>query len=69
MERPASCIHRWVLGEPRYGVVRGVCRQCGARRRYPSHLEFVEAPKDEELDADRPPLTTVQATMDEHARV
>ena len=48
------CIHRWVLGEPHRGRIRGVCRRCGARRSYPSGLEFQEAVTDyEELDRSR----------------
>lgn len=66
--RSSPCVHRWVLGEPHNGVIRGVCRRCGARRRYPSGLEFVEAiPDYEELTADRLVLATVSATLEEHA--
>ncbi len=48
MERHQStlCVHRWVLGEPRKGSIRGVCRRCGARRSFPSGLEFPEAVRD-----------------------
>jgi len=65
-----ACVHRWMLGEPLYGVVQGICRACGAKRRYPSHLAFMQpVDQEEELDAERPPLATVQATLEEHAHV
>jgi len=34
-----ECKHRWVLGQPRQGVVPGRCRYCGAERDYPAVLE------------------------------
>ncbi len=46
-----SCIHRWILGEPTMNTVSGVCRKCGAHRRYPSTLQLYEATPDyAELD-------------------
>lgn len=65
-----SCIHRWVLGEPHQGVVDGVCRRCGARRRYPSGLEFPEAVPDyEELAVSRPVLAAETTRLEEHTLV
>ena len=50
-----QCVHRWLLGEPNYGAVRGICRRCGARRTYPSGLETPEnLPDYAELTADGP---------------
>ena len=52
-----TCVHHWVLSEPRLGTVLGVCRRCGAHRNYPSALEYFEAvPEYEELDRSRPVL-------------
>ncbi len=52
-----QCVHRWLLGEPNYGAVRGICRRCGARRTYPSGLETPETlPDYAELTADGPAL-------------
>lgn len=52
-----QCVHRWLLSEPNYGAVRGICRRCGARRTYPSALETPETMPDYgELTADRPEL-------------
>lgn len=60
------CVHRWVLGEPQMSGVTGVCRRCGARRRYPARLEFAEAvPQDEELTASRLALVTATAPLGE----
>ena len=48
-----KCVHRWLLGEPNYGAVRGICRRCGARRTYRSDLETPETlPDFAELTAD-----------------
>ena len=64
------CVHRWVLGEPQRGSIRGICRRCGARRTYPSGLEIPEAVVDYgELDRSRPVLTTEPASLEEHALV
>ena len=50
-----QCIHRWLLSEPNYGAVRGICRRCGARRTYPSGLETPETlPDYAELTAQGP---------------
>ncbi len=66
----ASCIHRWVLGEPQYGTVDGTCRRCGARRSYPSGPEFPEAVPDYEELADSSPMFARGATLlEEHALV
>ena len=55
MEQSTLCVHRWILSEPRMSSIKGVCRHCGARRTYPSGLEFPEAVPDyEELDAGLP---------------
>ncbi len=52
-----KCVHRWLLSEPNYGAVRGICRRCGARRTYRSDLETPETlPDFAELTADRPEL-------------
>ena len=65
-----SCIHRWMLGEPQRGRIRGVCRRCGAQRSYPSGLEIPEAVADyEELDLSRPLLATDAVSLEEHALV
>ena len=64
------CVHRWVLGEPRRGSIRGVCRRCGARRTYPSGLEFPEAVPDyQELDASLPLPTPAARPAEERALV
>lgn len=57
MERPhepASCTHRWILGDPRLGKVEGLCRRCGAQRSFPSALELFDATPVEELTASEP---------------
>ena len=62
------CIHRWVLGEPHHGKVEGACRRCGARRTYPSGLEFPEAiPDYEELTASRPVLSAATVAPEQRA--
>jgi hypothetical protein len=33
------CRHHWLLGQPKEGVVSGVCRKCGASRDYPAVLD------------------------------
>ncbi len=68
--RATPCVHRWVLSEPHQGVVRGICRRCGARRSYPSGLEFPETLADyEELAASRAVLATATASLEERALV
>jgi hypothetical protein len=37
--RASACRHHWLLSEPRQGIVRGVCKRCGARREYPAYPE------------------------------
>ena len=32
--RRSTCVHRWVLGDPDGGVIRGQCRNCNAKRVY-----------------------------------
>ena len=58
MERPhqpASCTHRWILGDPRFGKVEGLCRRCGAQRAFPSGLELLDpTPEVEELTMSEP---------------
>jgi hypothetical protein len=49
------CRHHWLLGEPRGGLVHGVCRRCGAQRDYPARPEGSERYDDYEELA-RPPL-------------
>lgn len=64
------CIHRWILSEPRQGSIEGTCRRCGARRTYPSGLEFPEPVSDyEELDRGRPVLSMETASLEEHSPV
>lgn len=66
--RSTRCIHRWVLGEPHRGSIKGVCRRCGARRNYPSGLEILEAVPDfEELDASLPMPVLATSSAEEHA--
>ena len=65
-----TCVHRWVLDEPRMRTVRGVCHRCGARRTYPSGLELPPATTEyEELAASRPLLAAEMASPEEHALV
>ena len=62
------CIHRWVLGEPRRGTIKGVCRRCGAHRTYPSGLELPAVPPEaEELDVRLPLLVAAASTAEEDA--
>ena len=62
------CTHRWVLGEPRRGTIKGVCRRCGARRTYPSGLELPEAPPEaEEMDVRLPLLVAAASFAEEDA--
>lgn len=68
MEQPrtTACIHRWVLGEPTWESVPGVCRRCGAQRNYPSGLEIAEAVTDyQELDRSRPPRALATPSREE----
>jgi hypothetical protein len=68
VQRQATqCVHRWLLSEPNYGAVRGICRRCGARRTYPSGLETPETlPDYEELTADRPALAAATPSSEKH---
>lgn len=71
VQRQATqCVHRWLLSEPNYGSVRGICRRCGARRTYPSGLETPETlPDYEELTADRPVVAAATPSPQEHETV
>ncbi len=63
-----SCIHRWILGEPTMNTVSGVCRKCGAQRRYPSTLQLYEATPDyAELDRNKVVRSLEIASMGERA--
>jgi hypothetical protein len=33
------CAHHWLLARPADGIVRGVCKKCGAARDYPAQIE------------------------------
>ncbi len=35
----AGCIHRWLIETPNGATSPGVCRYCGARRRFPNAWE------------------------------
>lgn len=35
----ARCIHRWLIETPNGATSLGVCRYCGARRRFPNAWE------------------------------
>lgn len=62
-----SCVHRWVLGEPRMAKVRAVCRRCGSHRTYPSGLEFPEAGSEQDDPyRSRLLLSMETATLEEH---
>lgn len=55
MTNRTACVHHWILSEPQLRTVKGVCRRCGARRSYPSGLEFPDAfVHHEELDRSHP---------------
>lgn len=61
-----DCIHHWLLGEPHYGKVDGVCRRCGAQRTFPSGLEFQDAiPDYAELSAE-PEISVGNSLQEEH---
>ena len=68
MHQPTSCIHRWVLSEPRMRTVAGVCRRCGARRTYPSGLEVPEAVPDYgEMEAGLPVARAAISSPEKYA--
>jgi hypothetical protein len=46
---PATCRHHWLLGQPSAGAISGVCRNCGARRRFPA--DGAEARWEDDLDS------------------
>ena len=56
------CIHRWILGEPHLGSVKGQCRRCGARKTYPS---FVEVPPEGGLDGPPPEVIREMTRLEE----
>ena len=55
MARNATCIHRWILGEPGDAGIEAHCRRCGAQRTYPSGIE----PPEEEQPAAVPDFSAV----------
>jgi len=63
------CRHHWLLGEPRGGVVPGVCKLCGQRRQYPARLENTEGFFDHEelLHQKRPLAPVYRAPAEESA--
>lgn len=38
--------HYYILGEPQRGIVRGVCKFCGRRRRWPAVLDIDQGATD-----------------------
>lgn len=34
--RPRSCRHHWIIESPHGATSRGVCKRCGASRRFPN---------------------------------
>ena len=40
--RRAKCVHHWVLQDPSEGWVRGTCKNCNARRKYPAAPESTQ---------------------------
>lgn len=66
--RASGCRHHWLLSEPRQGVVRGVCKRCGARREYPAYPEWGELYED--YDEVAPPVLagTMARLMGERLR-
>lgn len=38
-QRPATCAHHWVLGEPVADSVPGRCKRCGEERQFPGSPE------------------------------
>ncbi|MCC6237073.1 MAG: hypothetical protein IT299_05810 [Dehalococcoidia bacterium] len=40
--RRTKCVHHWVLQEPSEGWVRGKCKNCNARRKYPAAPESTQ---------------------------
>jgi hypothetical protein len=75
--QPGGCVHRWVLGEPHLGFVKGACRRCGAQRAFPAGLEVpAPAPEGEEepvVDladlADLPALASAVSSLNKHALI
>jgi len=33
------CRHHWLLDQPREGWIEGLCKKCGATRRYPAVID------------------------------
>jgi len=63
---PADCTHRWVLSEPQPNSIQGVCRRCGAHKRYPSVLELPESYSDRpEADLNLPALAAAATRGEE----
>jgi hypothetical protein len=68
--RATPCVHHWVLGDARRGVIKGVCRRCGAHRTYPAGLDFTEPLPDlEPTQADLPEPVAIAPTAEEGAHV
>lgn len=64
--RHVTCTHRWMLGEPGFRLVRGVCRRCGARKAFPSGLEVLQIRPDyDQLDGSQPVFAPGPASEDE----
>ena len=60
------CTHRWMLGDPGFRQVRGVCRRCGARKLFPSGLEIMQVKSEfEELAASHPVFPAGSASPEE----
>ena len=65
---PAACTHHWVLSEPQPRSIQGVCRRCGAHKRYPSVLELPESFSDApEVDLNVPALAMAAKATEEEA--
>ena len=66
-----ECVHRWVLGAPQRGSVKGTCRRCGAHRAFPAALEVpAPAPEGEEEPVlDVPALASAVSSLGKHALI
>ena len=72
--QPGGCVHRWVLGEPHRGFVKGACRRCGAQRAFPAGLAVpAPAPEGEEEPVlelvDLPALASAVSSLNRHALI
>jgi hypothetical protein len=34
-----TCRHHWILGQPKDGAVRGICRKCSLERAFPAYID------------------------------